>query len=189
MITSQHAVAANWEPSLLVPASFDLLWGTLAFIVIAVVMWKFAVPKFLELLDERAELIEGGIKKAERMQAEMAAREDEAKATVDEALKEAAQIREDARAEHQQMVDAARADAEAEVERVQAHASRQIEAERSAAQVSLRREIGVLAVELAEKVVGEKVDDPEVQSRIIDRFLADLERETVADSASGEGTK
>ena len=55
-----------------------------------------------------------------------------------------------------------------------AHAS--IEAERQQAVTSLRNEVGALAVELASKIVGEALDDQARQSRIVDRFLEDLEK-------------
>jgi len=50
------------------------------------------------------------------------------------------------------------------------------EAERQQAITSLRNEVGALAVELASKIVGEALDDQARQSRIVDRFLEDLEK-------------
>ena len=55
-----------------------------------------------------------------------------------------------------------------------AHSS--IEAERQQAITSLRNEVGTLAVELASKIVGEALDDQARQSRIVERFMADLEQ-------------
>jgi F-type H+-transporting ATPase subunit b len=51
-----------------------------------------------------------------------------------------------------------------------------IEAERQQAVTSLRNEVGSLATELAGKIVGEALDDQVRQSRIVDRFIADLEK-------------
>ncbi|MCU1602951.1 MAG: synthase subunit b, partial [Frankiales bacterium] len=48
--------------------------------------------------------------------------------------------------------------------------------------VQLRSEIGRLAVELAERVVGESLADEERQRRVVDRFLADLEQQQSAGS-------
>ena len=52
----------------------------------------------------------------------------------------------------------------------------QVEAERQQAVTSLRNEVGALATELAGKIVGEALDDQVRQSRIVDRFIADLEK-------------
>jgi F-type H+-transporting ATPase subunit b len=49
---------------------------------------------------------------------------------------------------------------------------------------SLRAEVGTLATDLAGRIVGEALDDQARQSRVVDRFLADLEAEK---SVSGSG--
>ena len=69
-----------------------------------------------------------------------------------------------------------RTKAQEEAARITASATTQIEAERQQAITSLRNEIGTLATELASKIVGEALDDQVRQSRIVDRFLEDLEK-------------
>ena len=61
-------------------------------------------------------------------------------------------------------------------------AQRQIEAERQAAQISLRADVGMLATELAARIVGESVTDQALQSRVIDRFLDNLEAQIEGDA-------
>ena len=63
----------NWDPSLLVPASYDLIWGTVAFVIVAFVVYKKAWPTFIEMLDERREKIEDGLLAAERAREEIKA--------------------------------------------------------------------------------------------------------------------
>ena len=92
---------------------------------------------------------------------------------------EAHQIREDARAQAQQIVAQARLDAQVEAQRVQDAAQRQILAERQAAQISLRSDVGLLASELAEKLVGEHLENTDLTARVVDRFLDELEAEEV----------
>ena len=84
-------------------------------------------------------------------------------------------MRDDARSEANQIVVEARAKASQEAERLLENAKRQIEAERQAASVSLRADVGALATELASKIVGESLDDVARQSRVVDRFLDELE--------------
>ena len=57
---------------------------------------------------------------------------------------------------------------------------RQILAERQAAQISLRAEVGLLASELAERIIGEQLRDTALTSRVVDRFLDELEEDTNA---------
>jgi F-type H+-transporting ATPase subunit b len=68
-----------------------------------------------------------------------------------------------------------REQAQAEANRIVEHAHTQIEADRKAAVVSLRSEVGTLAVTLAGRIVGEALDDEARQSRVVDRFLADFD--------------
>ncbi|NCD16372.1 MAG: F0F1 ATP synthase subunit B, partial [Actinobacteria bacterium] len=68
-----------------------------------------------------------------------------------------------------------------EAERISANAARGIEAERQMAEISLRTEVGMLATELASRIVGETLD-PATQSRVIDRFLAELEADVGAEA-------
>ena len=63
-------VAAEGTPNPLLPATYDIVWSAVIFLVILVVFWKFVLPTFNRVLDERAEKIQGGIEKAERVQAE-----------------------------------------------------------------------------------------------------------------------
>ena len=66
--------------------------------------------------------------------------------------------------------------AQTEAARVTEQAQRQLEAERQQALTQLHREVGRLAVDLAGRVVGESLTDEQRQQRVVDRFLADLER-------------
>ena len=67
-----------------------------------------------------------------------------------------------------------REQAQTEAARIVEHAHTQIEADRKAAVASLRAEVGTLATTLAGRIVGESLDDDR-QSRVVDRFLAELE--------------
>jgi F-type H+-transporting ATPase subunit b len=65
--------------------------------------------------------------------------------------------------------------AEAEGRRITEAAQSQIEADRQQALTSLRTEVGALATELASRIVGESLEDHARQSRMVDRFLDELE--------------
>jgi F-type H+-transporting ATPase subunit b len=176
-------VAAGEAHNPLLPAPADLLWGGLCFVVILVVFLTLVLPRMNKLLDERAEVIEGGIKKAENAQAEAAAALEEYNKQLADARAEAAKIREQARADATRIANDVKAQASADAERITANAAAQIEAERQSALVSLRSEVGSLAIDLASGVIGESLTDDRRASAIVDRFLADLE----ADEASKAG--
>lgn len=168
-------IPAEEGGSILLPAIPDLVWGTIAFAVVFVIIaWK-VVPNVNRALDARRDAIEGGLQRAEEAQAEAVAAREQYDAQLAEARAEAARLREQAREEAKviraELIEQAQADAA----RVAAQAQAQIEAERTAAMQSLRIEVGSLALGLASSVVGESLSDDKRSSAIVDRFLADLE--------------
>jgi F-type H+-transporting ATPase subunit b len=183
-------VAQTEEPEgidLFLPAGYDLLWSAVVLGVIAIVFYKAILPKFQAVLDERTAKIEGGLAKAESAQAEAAAALAEYHQQLQEARTEAAKIREEARAEGSAIISDLRAKASDDAARIVETAHRQIEAERQQAAVSLRNDVGLLATELASKIVGESLTDSARQSRVVDRFLDELEAAGPA-AASAAGT-
>jgi F-type H+-transporting ATPase subunit b len=136
---------------------------------------KYVVPNFEKTFEERTTAIEGGLQAAESKQAEADAKLAELEKQLADARHEAARIREEAREQGAQIVAELREQAQAEASRIVEHGKTQIEAERQQAVTSLRAEVGTLATSLAGRIVGESLDDDERSSRVVDRFLAELE--------------
>lgn len=160
---------------LFLPAGYDLFWSSVVIVIIAAVFYKMILPRMNAVLDERASLIEGGIAKAEAAQKQADDALAQQQQLLAEARADAAQVREEARAEGTAIIKELKAKANEEAERISETAHRQIEAERQAAAVSLRTEVGTLATDLASKIVGESLEDSARQSRVVDRFLDELE--------------
>lgn len=158
----------------LIPEPADLIWATLCFVVILIFFWKLALPRMQKMLDARAEAIEGNMAKADEAQHKAEALLEEYTAQLADARSEAAQIREQAREEGKQIVAEHKEQASAEAARITASAQSHIEAERQAALVSLRTEVGSLALDLASGVIGESLNDDSKATGIVDRFLAEL---------------
>ncbi|MGV3713370.1 F0F1 ATP synthase subunit B [Pseudolysinimonas sp.] len=168
----------------LLPAPYDIVWSAVVFVALLIVVAKFVVPRLNTALDARADAIEGGLKRAEEAQAEAAATKGEYESQLAEARAEAGRIREQARVEGVAIVAEAREAAQAEAARIAANAQVQIEAERAAALVSLRAEVGSLALDLASGVIGESLADDKKSTALVDRFLADLEASEAAGQRS-----
>src|SRR5204863_2541061 len=95
-------------------------------------------------------------------------------------------IREEAKEQGQQIVAEHREKAQEEAERIIENGRGQIRAERQQAVASLRAEVGTLATQLASRIVGESLEDDERSTRVVDRFLADLDAlESSKASATG----
>jgi F-type H+-transporting ATPase subunit b len=131
---------------------------------------------FEKAYEARTNAIEGGMERAEKAQLEAERALSQYTEQLSKAREEAQTLREEARVQGASIVDELRAKAQEEAARITAAAHASIEAERQQAITSLRNEVGALAVELASKIVGEALDDQARQSRIVDRFLDDLEK-------------
>ncbi|WP_461367491.1 F0F1 ATP synthase subunit B [Candidatus Darwinibacter acetoxidans] len=157
----------------------EIFVGIALFLVVWWVMAKKVVPAFEKTYEERTAAIAGGIEKAEKAQLEAAKALDEYKAQLSNAREEANRIREEAKAQGAAIVADMRQQAQEESARMLANAKTQIEAERVQAVEQIRSEIGGLATTLAGRIVGESLEDDERARRTVDRFLADLESQTV----------
>ena len=173
---SHILIAAGGAPNPLLPHSAEIVVGFIAFGLLYFVMLKKVVPMFEKAFKARTEAIQGGMERAEKAQEEAAIALVQYKEQLSKAQSESQALREDARVQGAAIVEELRAKAQEEAARITASAHASIEAERQQAITSLRNEVGALAVELASKIVGEALDDQARQSRIVDRFLEDLEK-------------
>jgi len=169
-------LAAGEELNPLIPHTAEIIVGFVAFSLLYLVLRRAVVPRFEKAFAERTDAIQGGMERAEKAQQEAEAALNQYKAQLAEARSEAQNIREEARIHGATIIEEMRAKAQEEASRITATAQAAIEAERQQAVKSLRNEVGTLATELASKIVGEALDDQVRQSRIVDRFLEDLEK-------------
>nr|WP_115968154.1 F0F1 ATP synthase subunit B [Rhodococcus sp. (in: high G+C Gram-positive bacteria)] len=187
MATNIAILAAEEEEKInpLLPATYDIVWSIVCIAVIGFVFWKYILPKFQEVMAQRSELIEGGIKKAEEAQAEAKAALEQYRKQLADARSEAAQIREEARTQGQAILAEMKTKAQEESDRIVAAGHSQLVAQRQQIVTELRGDLGRTAVELAEKVIGEQLSDEAKRAGSIDRFLSELDSVT-ADSAAGK---
>jgi F-type H+-transporting ATPase subunit b len=169
-------IIAAEELNPLVPHTSEIIVGFIAFSLLYLVLRKAVVPKFEKAFTDRTHAIQGGIERAEQAQLEAQRALAQYTEQLSSAREEAQTLREEARVQGAAIVEELRAKAQEEAGRITAAAHASIEAERQQAVTSLRNEVGALAVELASKIVGEALEDQARQSRIVDRFLDDLEK-------------
>jgi F-type H+-transporting ATPase subunit b len=172
----------------IVPHPGEVIIGLIFFAIVYWAVAKYVVPQFEKMYAERTAAIQGGIDSAQAAQEEAAAALAEYKEQLSHARAEATKIREDARAQGTQIIAEMREQAQAEAARITAAASQQIAAERQQAIVQLRSDVGTLATDLASRIVGESLQDAARQSRVVDRFLDELEAsESVVAGGSAGG--
>jgi F-type H+-transporting ATPase subunit b len=165
----------------LMPVWIEVALALVVFGLLFYAFSKWVVPNFEKTFSERTAAIEGGLQAAETKQAEADAKLAELDRQLSEARHEAARIREEAREQGAAIVAEMREQAQTEAARIVEHGKTQIDAERQQAVASLRAEVGALATGLAGRIVGESLDDDARQSRVVERFLSELE------SSNGSG--
>jgi len=171
-----HLAASSTGQDPLVPSGAELIIGAICFIVVFGILGKMLLPRAQQMLAQRTELIEGGLAKSEEAQAEAKELLDQYRQQLADARHEAARMREEAREQGAQIIAEMREQAQVEARRITESAQAQIQAERQQALTSLRTEVGTLATELASRIVGESLADEARQSRMVDRFLGELEQ-------------
>jgi F-type H+-transporting ATPase subunit b len=169
-------IAAGEALNPLIPHTAEIIVGFVAFTLLFLVLKSKVVPMFEKAYEARTQAIEGGMERAEKAQLEAQRALSQYNEQLAKAREEAQTLREEARVQGASIVEELRAKAQEEAARITTAAHASIEAERQQAITSLRNEVGALAVELASKIVGEALDDQARQSRIVDRFLDDLEK-------------
>ena len=155
----------------------------IAFAIIVWILAKFVIPPINKAMTARQDAIRNQFAELDEAKDDANKAEEEFKAQIADARKQAAKIREEASEQGNQIVAEAREKANAEASRIIDHGHAQIEAERKQAVASLRAEVGTLATELAGRIVGESLQDDERSTRVVDRFLADLETMETAEKA------
>ena len=180
-----HAVAAAVVPAAnpLVPAWPELIIGTISFLIVFAILGKVLLPRIQKTLAERAEVIEGGIKRADEAQAEAQQVLDQYRQQLADARQEAARLREQAQEQGAAIIADMREVAQTEARRIIDAAHQQIATDQMLAMQALRTDVGAMAVDLASRVVGESLEDVARQRRIVERFIEGLEQ-PAADQAT-----
>jgi F-type H+-transporting ATPase subunit b len=174
------------EGNFLIPDA-TFLAELVAFALILLVIWKYVVPPLQKSMTARQEAIKKSFDDAEQAKKRLADAEAEYKKAIAEARAEQAKAREEAAATRREIIEGAKAEAQAEAAAILLRAEAALEVERRQVFAELRTDIGRLAVDLAERIVGESLADDERQRRVVDNFIAGLESAPATESSVGAG--
>ena len=168
----QEAEPAH-EPNPILPAANELIWGTIAFLILLFLMYRTVFPSINQAFKDRRANIEGKLEQAEKDREEAEQLLEQYRRRLREAEDETQRILEEARANAERVRRELLAKAETDAGRELDRARQAIRAERDQAIRQLRNEVGTLAVELATRVVGDSLDRDR-QLRLIDEYIDEL---------------
>ena len=156
----------------LITPDFDLLvWMTLIFGIVFFVLAKFGFPMITGMVDERSERINASIAKAREAEEKLNTLAEQQEKMLKEAQLEQSRILKETSEARDRMIAKAKADAEEEAAKIMDHARTTIAAEKESAMRDLRRQVSLLSVEVAEKIVRKELKETPEQLALIDRLL------------------
>ena len=158
------------SPSPIMPATSELVWGGLAFLVVFLGIWKFGYPAIKQGMDNRTQRIRDNLDEADRTKADAQRILEDYQRQLADAKNESSRIIEEARQTAEQMRRDLMARAEAEVQELRARTTSDIRAERDRLLSELQSQVAELAVGAAEVVVQKNLD-PETNRALVERFI------------------
>lgn len=152
-----------------------LIWMCISFGILVFLLGKFAWKPILGAVRTREQSIADALNEAKKMRddmAKMSANNEEimrqARAERDTLLKEARDIRD-------KEISEAKTKAKAEADAMLGRAREDIRNEKNAAIVELRNQVADLSVQVAERILKEKLGDAAAQKALVDKVMADVD--------------
>lgn len=153
--------------------NLTILGQTIAFILFVWFCMKFVWPPLMAAIEKRQQEIADGLSSAERAKKDLDLAQSKAMEQIKEAKHQAAEIIEQANKRRAQIIEEANHDAMAEREKILTQAKAEIEAERNRAKEELRKQVAVLAVAGAEKILERQIDKA-ANSALVEKLVAEL---------------
>ena len=161
-------------PSILTPDLGLLFWMLLAFLVVFVVLAIYGFPAIINMVEKRKQYIDESLSKAHEASERLENIRQEGEAMLQEAREPQAKIMQEAADTRDAIVEKAQEKAREEGARLLAEARQQIESEKQNAIRDIRAQVAVLSVQIAEKVLREKLSDDSQQMQLIDKLLDEV---------------
>ncbi len=144
-----------------------VFWNTIAFLVLLIVLGKFAWKPMLKAIAERESGIEEALLRADKMKAEIAAMQNENETLLAKAREERAGMIKDAKETADKMVSEAKDKAKQEYDRIISDAQLAITQQKNAALTEVKNQVGTLVVEVAEKILRKELSNKAEQESYI----------------------
>jgi F-type H+-transporting ATPase subunit b len=159
---------------LLIPSEGLLIWTLLAFLIVFFILKKFAWKPILKSLKERETTIAGSLATAEKVRAEMAQLKSENEELLAKAREERAQLLKEARDTKERIISDAKEQAKTEANKIMSEAHAAIQQQKMAALTDVKNQVGILVVEVAEKVLRRELENKSEQENFIRQLTSEV---------------
>lgn len=160
--------------SLITPDFGLLVWMTLIFGIVFFVLAKWGFPMITGSVEKRAQRINDSIKAAKEAEEKLRNLAEEQSRMIEETRQEQSRILKEATASRDNIVEQAKVQAREEASRILDQARTQIAAEKESALRDVRKEVALLSVSVAEKVLKASLSDGAEQSALVDRLVDEV---------------
>ncbi len=160
--------------SLITPDFGLLVWMTLIFGIVFFVLAKWGFPMITGSVEKRAERINNSIKAAKEAEEKLRGLAEEHSRMIEETRQEQNRILKEAAASRDAIIGQAKEQARDEASRILAQARTQIAAEKESALRDVRKEVALLSVSVAEKVLKKSLSDTDGQAALVDRLVDEV---------------
>jgi F-type H+-transporting ATPase subunit b len=161
--------------SLTSPGIGTIFWAALIFILFLLLLSKFAWKPILSAVKARDEMIKGSLASAEKAREEMLKLQSDNEAILRKAREERELILKEARDIRDKLIAEAKGRASDEAEKLVEKARTGIEREKAKALSEIHEQVATLSVEIASKLLGEKLNQSGEQAKLIDKYMKDID--------------
>ena len=159
---------------LLTPDPGLMFWMIIVFGVVFFVLAKYGFPVIIDMVEDRKAYIDDSLKAAREANEQLVNVKAEGEKVLAQAREEQARILNEASATRDRIINDAQERAMLEGQRLMDEMKKQIETEKESAIRDIRRQVAVLSVDIAEKVMRSKLADEKEQMELIDRMLDEM---------------
>ena len=163
--------------SLITPDFGLIVWMTLIFGIVFFILAKWGFPMITDSVQKRADRINASIKAAKEAEEKLRNLAAEQSEMIEEARKEQARILKEAAASRDMIVEQAKVQAQDEATKIMDHARTQIAADKESALRDIRKEVALLSVSVAEKVLKKDLEDSGSQNELVNRLVDEIGKE------------
>ncbi|MCL6523256.1 MAG: F0F1 ATP synthase subunit B [Thermoflavifilum sp.] len=160
--------------SLLHPDFGLIFWTLVVFLITLFILRKYAWRPILQMLDQREKMIAESIAAAEKVKAEMSQMKLEHEQVLAEAKAERSRILKEAKEIKEQIIEQAKEQAREEARKIIEEARQAIEREKRATLVDIKNQVGLMAVELSERILRSALSDQQKQEAYIRRLVEEV---------------
>jgi len=160
--------------NLLTPDPGLLFWMVLSFAVVFFLLARWGFPVIVKAINERKEFIEMSLLSAKQANEKLASIQAESEKLLSDAKTQQKAIIAEALQEKQKIVQAAQEEAQTSANQMIDEAKLSIQAEKERALQEVRSEVASLALDIAEKVIGERMKDAALQKQTIEKMIDEL---------------